>query len=881
MKSAHVHPRTPRLPSTRPPLRRARLAAALALAATLAACGGGSDTPAATDPVALPAAVILAQPLDSQVIAGATARFSVSSSGQALTYRWQRSTDGGQSWQDVAGASASTLEIAAVDLSANGLLVRAVIEQAGVSTPSSAARLTVTAAVVAPAISVAPIPATVVAGTDASLTITASGTSLSYQWQRSNNGTQWTDIAGQTSPTLTLPAVGLDSDGLQLRVVVSNAAGSVTSAAVQLTVQAAAAQPGISSQPRATSVVAPAAATFTVVATGQPAPSYQWQRSTDGGATYADVAGATAANYTTGPTSLSNNGERWRVKVTNSAGSVLSDALTLTVTAAQVAPTLSQQPLDQSVSAGQLVTLSTSADGTPSPALQWQFSTDDGKTWTNINGATAGSYAFTAALSDNGRRYRVVATNSVGSANSRGALLTVAAVSTLTNRSWLAGQRWVGPDATASALDQGLASGSLVYVTKSVIDAQGRVTVVYSRYEGSAVRLAAVRVLPGVAGSPAQVGTPVLIDTGAPAEVLADVVLAAAPNGNLVAGWSRKAPCTAQTYATTGSCNYLYTARYLAASGQWQAPVLLADTPATEFGLAINDAGDVLARYYSLSGNVYSAIAWRGNGQDAWGRVLFNLDSGFVPAAIALDGAGRFTAAGNKVQAGGSRNYDLATLRGSMAGGAGAVEVVDQRGATTVLDGLFGNSAGQQVLMWRQDNGVRISMYAATLDATTNAWQVTDLGVQPPTASPVPGALAEDGSFQWYSFSSGRCSTQRRLAGVWGQETALPTAVCQGVPKVAVAPNGNLLAVRTTAGLAGQWVSFDASSQKLMHAPAATPVAADYLVGLQGILDGELLLSSSGVGTFVSVNKYDVLPTIAAPNGDSRGLNSLWGFTFK
>ena len=47
----------------------------------------------------------------------------------------------------------------------------------------------------------------------------------------------------------------------------------------------------IATPPASVSVGAGTSAVFTVIATGT-APSYQWQRSNDGGATFADIAGA-------------------------------------------------------------------------------------------------------------------------------------------------------------------------------------------------------------------------------------------------------------------------------------------------------------------------------------------------------------------------------------------------------------------------------------------------------------------------------------------------------------------------------------------------------------------------------------------------------------
>lgn len=93
--------------------------------------------------------------------------------------------------------------------------------------------------------------------------------------------------------------------------------------------------PQITDQPDAVSVIAPATATFTVAATGDPAPSYQWQKKEAAGETFADIADATAASFTTAATAVAtDNGDAYRVIVRNGFGSVVSAAVVLTVTAA-------------------------------------------------------------------------------------------------------------------------------------------------------------------------------------------------------------------------------------------------------------------------------------------------------------------------------------------------------------------------------------------------------------------------------------------------------------------------------------------------------------------------------------------------------------------
>jgi len=91
--------------------------------------------------------------------------------------------------------------------------------------------------------------------------------------------------------------------------------------------------PSVAQSPADQSVTAPAAATFTAVVGGAPLPTMQWQLSTDAGATWSDIAGATGASYTTPATTAADSGKRFRLVASNSAGTAASSAALLTVTA--------------------------------------------------------------------------------------------------------------------------------------------------------------------------------------------------------------------------------------------------------------------------------------------------------------------------------------------------------------------------------------------------------------------------------------------------------------------------------------------------------------------------------------------------------------------
>src|SRR5207245_3426872 len=108
----------------------------------------------------------------------------------------------------------------------------------------------------------------------------------------------------------------------------------------------------------------------------------------------------TAAIYTTPATASAENGLEFAVVVSNTAGNVTSNAATLTVSAAAVAPSIATQPASQTVTAGQTATFTVVASGTAPLSYQWM------KSGTAISGATSSSYTTPATTSaENGSQY--------------------------------------------------------------------------------------------------------------------------------------------------------------------------------------------------------------------------------------------------------------------------------------------------------------------------------------------------------------------------------------------------------------------------------------------------------------------------------------------
>jgi hypothetical protein len=351
------------------------------------------------------APAITTQPTSQTVTTGQTATFSVTSLGAApLSYQWSKNGAA------ITGATSASYTTPATATSDSGSQLTVVVSNSAGNVTSNAAILTVTAEAVAPSITTQPTNQTVTTGQPATFSVTSWGPApLNYQWRKNGAG-----IRGATSASYIIPATATSDSGSQFSVVVSNSTGSVTSNAATLTVTTAAAAPSITTQPVSQTVVASQTATFQVTASGTAPLSYQWSKNG------AAIPGATSMNYTTPAAATSDSGSRFMVAVSNSVGNVTSNDATLTVTAADVAPSIITQPANQMVTVGQTGTFSVTASGTSPLNYQWR------KNGTTINGATSPSYTTPAtAISDSGSAFSVAISNSKGSVTSNTATLTV------------------------------------------------------------------------------------------------------------------------------------------------------------------------------------------------------------------------------------------------------------------------------------------------------------------------------------------------------------------------------------------------------------------------------------------------------------------------
>jgi len=126
-------------------------------------------------------------------------------------------------------------------------------------------------------------------------------------------------------------------------------------------------------------------------------------------------------SYTPNGCAVGSDSFTYRAIDATGGGAPATVNLTMTAT---TPPSITQHPSNVSVPSTYYATFQAAADG-GNPAVQWQVSATSGATWTDIVGATSTTYSFVTALGDSGKWFRAVFTNSVSSAVTNPATLTV------------------------------------------------------------------------------------------------------------------------------------------------------------------------------------------------------------------------------------------------------------------------------------------------------------------------------------------------------------------------------------------------------------------------------------------------------------------------
>jgi FtsP/CotA-like multicopper oxidase with cupredoxin domain len=384
---------------------------------------------------------VVTQPAPVTVADGGSATFVVTNLGPAaITYQWQK--DGA----NIPGATSASDTFTANYATDNGHLYRVVVSGPGGPATSATALLTVTP--IAPAIVTQPASTNVPDFTLAAFSVGATGSGLTYQWQRSPTlAGSFVNISGATASTYSFIVDRSVDNNSRYRVVVSRSGASpVTSSAATLTVSAVGV--AILTQPTNTIANYGQPASIAVVAQASGALIYQWQKQT-GPATWVNISngggisGATTATLAFNATATANlaNNSTNRVIVSAAAvsgaggiGATSVTSSTARLTIVITPPTITAQPVNIITNSGVAqVTFTVGATGFPAPTYQWQRF--NGASWVNLanSGGFSGvttptlTVASGTAVIDVSRAgsYRVNLNNIGGSASATGTLTVI------------------------------------------------------------------------------------------------------------------------------------------------------------------------------------------------------------------------------------------------------------------------------------------------------------------------------------------------------------------------------------------------------------------------------------------------------------------------
>jgi gliding motility-associated-like protein len=213
--------------------------------------------------------------------------------------------------------------------------------------------------------------------------------SITFLLDNSVNSFVWSPTSGLSSSTVANPTAS-PASSTTYTLTITDLLGCTKTANATVNVSSAVVGGTIATSTSYCTGSDPVALTSSTSGSGGTGTSgYQWQQSTDGGVTWTNITGATAATFDPGVITTTT---LYRRVYSNTCGSANSNTVTLTVYPVLNAGTIGS---NQTVCNGgdpANITFNTNASGGNGPySYQWQSSPDNA-TWTDIAGANTNSY---------------------------------------------------------------------------------------------------------------------------------------------------------------------------------------------------------------------------------------------------------------------------------------------------------------------------------------------------------------------------------------------------------------------------------------------------------------------------------------------------------
>ena len=330
--------------------------------------------------------VITQQPQSVTAKPGDPVQFTVTATGEDLSYQWYMKKPGDAGWTKWAGYTSPTLSVKAYE-NWNGMQVRCELtDGSGGRLTSGYAALSVVNPIV---ITQQPQSVRAKAGDTAQFTVKATGESLGYQWyMRKPGDAGWTKWSGYTSSTLSVKAHE-SWDGMPVMCSVTDGSGNrLNSGYAVLSVYVPIV---ITQQPQSVTASPGDTVQFTVTATGESL-GYQWFLRKPGDSGWTKWSGHTSPTLSV-KTYGSWDGMTVRCRVSDGSGNILeSSPADITLHAPLE---ITRHPASVTAGIGEKVKFSVAAKGL-GLSYQWYYR-KVGNSWKKWDGHTE---ATTYALSN-------------------------------------------------------------------------------------------------------------------------------------------------------------------------------------------------------------------------------------------------------------------------------------------------------------------------------------------------------------------------------------------------------------------------------------------------------------------------------------------------
>ena len=352
--------------------------------------------------------IITTEPVNRVVCSGQSALFSVQATGTALTYRWRRNNVNLVNGGNISGATSDSLRInPATAADTAGTYTVIVFGSTLPNDTSVAVRLSINANTL---ITNEPINQLFCAGSLGTVSVTAVGTTLSFQWRKGNvNLTNGGNFSGVNTSVLSFLVVGVADTASNYNVIVSGACGSAdTSILVSVSLATA---PLIVIEP-INKTACTATSTFLAVSASGTGLTYQWRKGNVNLVNGGNISGATSTTLVINPATIADAAANYNVIVFGSClpnDTSLNAALTISATTL-----ITAEPVSQVVCTGSSIHFTATASGS-GLTYQWRKGNVNIVNGGNITGAQGDTlFLNPATLLDQAANYNVIVTGGCG-----------------------------------------------------------------------------------------------------------------------------------------------------------------------------------------------------------------------------------------------------------------------------------------------------------------------------------------------------------------------------------------------------------------------------------------------------------------------------------